>query len=305
MRNYIFKRLLHSIFLLFGVTLIVFIVVHLSGDPTALLLPPDATKEDIATLRHELGFDKALYVQYLEFLKGILHGDFGLSIRQGVPAFPIVLSHIPATAELTAAALIIALAFAIPIGVYSSVKPNSFTDNIGMIVVLLGQSVPAFWSGLMLIFLFTVTLHLLPAYGRGGFDNLIMPAVSLGFFSMARIARVTRSSMIGILGKDYIRTAKSKGLSDYLVTIRHAFKNAAIPVITMVGMEIGRLLGGVAIMETVFAWPGVGRLVIQAIYSRDFPVVQAAVFTLAMIFLVINFIVDILYTYLDPRVRYD
>ena len=305
MRNYIFKRLLQSIVTLIGVTVIVFIVLHLSGDPTALLLPEEATAEDIATLRHELGFDKPLYVQYLKFLKGILHGDFGLSLRHGQPSFHLVLSHIPATAELTAAALIIALVFAIPIGIYSAVKPNSFADNIGMIVVLLGQSVPAFWSGLMLIFLFTVTLHLLPAYGRGGFDNLIMPAVSLGFFTMARIARVTRSSMIGVLGKDYIRTAKSKGLSDYLVTIRHAFKNAAIPVITLVGMEIGRLLGGVAIMETVFAWPGVGRLVVQAIYSRDFPVVQAAVFTLAVIFLAINFIVDILYTYLDPRVRYD
>lgn len=167
-----------------------------------------------------------------------------------------------------------------------------------------GQSMPTFWSGLMLILLFTVTLNLLPAYGRSGLTSLIMPAVSIGFFSMARIARITRSNMISVLGKDYIRTAKAKGLTDHRVVIRHAFKNASLPIITLVGIELGRLLGGAVITETIFAWPGVGRLAIQAIYNRDFPVVQAVVFTLATIFLLINLIVDILYTYLDPRVRY-
>jgi ABC-type dipeptide/oligopeptide/nickel transport system permease component len=207
--------------------------------------------------------------------------------------------------ELAVAALAIALIVAIPVGILSAVKPNTLTDHIGMLVALLGQSMPIYWSGLMLILLFTVKLNLLPAFGRSGLASLIMPAVSLGFFSMARIARVTRSSMISVLGKDYIRTAKSKGLTDSRVIIRHAFKNAAIPIITLVGMELGTLLGGAVITETIFAWPGVGQLAIQAIYNRDFPVVQAAVMNLAVIFVLINLIVDILYTYLDPRVRYD
>jgi ABC-type dipeptide/oligopeptide/nickel transport system permease component len=173
-----------------------------------------------------------------------------------------------------------------------------------MVIALLGQSMPIYWSGLMLILLMTVKLNLLPAYGRSGVLSLIMPAMSLGFYSMARLARVTRSSMINVLGKEYIRTAKAKGLTDYRVIVRHAFKNASLPIITLVGMELGTLLGGAVITETIFAWPGVGRLAIQAIYNRDFPVVQAAVFTLGVIFVSINLVVDILYTYLDPRVRY-
>lgn len=303
--NYIFYRLIQSIVVLFGITLIVFIVVHLSGDPTDLLVAQGATAEDKELLRHEMGFDKPLYIQYLKFLKGAVHGDFGQSLRHGESALSLVFDRLPATIELTMVSLALALVFAIPIGVFSAVKPNSPTDNVGMIVVLLGQSMPIYWSGLMLILLFTVKLNLLPSYGRGGPLNLIMPAVSLGFFSMARIARVTRSSMINVLGKDYIRTAKAKGLTDYRVIIRHSFKNAAIPIITLVGMELGTLLGGAVITETIFAWPGVGRLAIQAIFTRDIPVLQAAIFILAGVFLLINLVVDILYTYLDPRVRYD
>jgi len=303
-KKYLLQRLLQTIVVLVGITLIVFIILHLTGDPTHLLLPLEATKEEITLFRHQMGFDKPLYAQYLHFLKGVIHGDFGQSLRHGQPALYLVVERLPATIELTVAALAIALAIAIPVGILSAVKPNTSTDHIGMIVALMGQSMPIYWSGLMLILLLTVKLNLLPAFGRSGLHSLIMPAISLGFFSMARIVRVTRSSMISVLGKDFIRTAKAKGLTNYRVIVLHAFKNAAIPIITLVGMELGTLLGGAVITETIFAWPGVGRLAIQAIYNRDFPVVQAAVFTLAVIFVLINLLVDILYTYLDPRVRY-
>jgi peptide/nickel transport system permease protein len=293
------------VIVLLGIMTIVFIIQQLTGDPTYLLLPPDATKEDIAIFRHAMGFDRPFYVQYFHFLKGVLHGDFGQSLRHAQPALYLVLERLPATIELTMAALMIALVVAIPVGIFSALKPNSLMDNIGMIVALLGQSMPIYWSGLMLILLLTVKLNILSAFGRSDLSSLIMPAVSLGFFSMARITRVTRSSMISVLGKDYIRTAKAKGLTDYRVMIRHAFKNAALPIITLVGIELGTLLGGAVITETIFAWPGVGRLAIQAIYNRDFPVTRAAVLILAVIFVLINLIVDILYTYLDPRVRCD
>lgn len=305
MKYYIFKRMIQSVFVLIGVSFIVFIMLHLAGDPTDLLLPMGATAEDREIIRDAMGFDKPLHIQYLEFLKNALHGNFGKSFRHEVPAISLVIERLPATIELTIAAMFIALIVALPVGIISAYKPNSIYDHFGIIIALLGQSTPIYWSGLMLILLFTVKLGILPAYGRSGFNSLIMPAISLGFFSMARIARMTRSSMMEILGRDFIRTAKSKGLTDKAIMIRHAFKNAAIPIITLVGMEFGTLLGGAVITETIFAWPGVGRLAIQAIYNRDFPVVQATVFVLAMFFLIINLIVDILYTYLDPRIRLD
>ena len=305
MRKYLLKRVLQLVIVLFGIATIVFIIQNLTGDPTYLLLPPDATREDIALFRHQLGFDRPILVQYLQYIISLLQGDLGQSLRHAQPALSLVIERLPATVELAFAALAIALCVAIPVGVLSALKPNSFMDHIGMSVALLGQSMPIYWSGLMLILLLTVKLNLLSAFGRGDFSNLIMPAVSLGFFSMARITRVTRSSMISVLGKDYIRTARAKGLADYKVILRHAFKNAALPIITLVGMELGHLLGGAVITETIFAWPGVGRLAIQAIYNRDFPVTRAAVLVLATIFVTINLIVDIIYTYLDPRVRYD
>lgn len=305
MKKYVAKRLLLLIVVLLGISLMVFLILRLTGDPTYLFLSPEATEEDIALFRHQTGLDKPLYMQYLLYLKDLLRGDCGKSLRHGQPALRLVYERLPATIELTMAAMGIALLIALPVGAISAVKPNSMIDHFGMIVALLGQSMPIYWSGLMLILLLSVKLNLLPAFGRGGLSSLIMPAVSLGFFSMARIARVTRSSMINVLGKDYIRTAKAKGLTNYEVTVRHAFKNAAIPIVTLVAMEFGALLGGAVITETIFGWPGVGQLAIQAIYTRDFPVVQAAVLNLAAIFVLINLIVDISYGYLDPRIRYD
>jgi peptide/nickel transport system permease protein len=300
---YILKRLFHSIFVLVGISLVVFIILHLTGDPAALLMPMDATPEQIAQFRKEMGFTDPVIVQYWRFFKGTLHGDFGNSFRHSQPALDLVLERMPATIQLTVAALVLALVIAVPVGIVSAIKRNSFLDHIGMTGALLGQSTPVFWLGIMLILIFSVTLQWFPSSGRGEIQHLVLPAVTLGMFSMARTARMMRSSMLEVLGQDYIKTAKAKGLAPSMVILKHALKNASIPVVTIIGMELGTLLGGAVITETIFAWPGVGRLAVQAIYNRDYPVVQAAVFILASIFVLVNLIVDIIYTYLDPRVK--
>jgi ABC-type dipeptide/oligopeptide/nickel transport system permease component len=300
---YILKRLFHSIFVLVGISMVVFVILHLTGDPAALMMPMDATPEQVAQFRKEMGFTDSLPIQYWRFFKGTLLGDFGNSFRHSQPALGLVLERMPATIQLTFAALIIALMIAIPVGVVSAIRRNSILDHIGMTGALLGQSMPVFWLGIMLILIFSVTLQWFPSSGRGEIQHLVLPAITLGMFSMARTARMMRSSMLEVLGQEYVRTAKAKGLAPQVVILKHALKNAAIPVVTIVGMELGTLLGGAVITETIFAWPGVGRLAIQAIYNRDYPVVQAAVFILASIFVLINLLVDIIYTYLDPRVK--
>ena len=303
LKYYILKRLFHSIFVLVGISLVVFIILHLTGDPAALLMPMDATPDQIAQFRKEMGFTDPLIVQYWRFFKGTLHGDFGLSFRHSQPALDLVLERMPATIQLTLAAMIIAMIIAVPVGIISAIRRNSILDHIGMTGALLGQSTPVFWLGIMLILVFSVTIQWFPSSGRGAIEHLVLPAVTLGMFSMARTARMMRSSMLEVLGQEYMKTAKAKGLSPRMVILKHALKNALIPVVTIVGMELGTLLGGAVITETIFAWPGVGRLAVQAIYNRDYPVVQAAVFLLAAIFVLVNLLVDILYTYLDPRVK--
>jgi peptide/nickel transport system permease protein len=302
-KSYILKRLFHSIFVLVGISLVVFIILHLTGDPAALLMPMDATPEQVAQFRKEMGFTDPLVVQYWRFFKGTLHGDFGISFRHSQPALDLVLERMPATIQLTAAAMVIALVIAVPVGILSAIRRNTILDHIGMTGALLGQSTPVFWLGIMLILIFSVTLQWFPSSGRGDIWNLVLPAVTLGMFTMARTARMMRSSMLEVLGQEYMKTAMAKGLSPGMVILKHAMKNALIPVVTIVGMELGTLLGGAVITETIFAWPGVGRLAVQAIYNRDYPVVQAAVFILATIFVLVNLAVDIVYTYLDPRVK--
>ena len=303
MKFYILKRLFHSIFVLVGISLVVFIILHLTGDPAALLMPMDATPEQVAQFRKEMGFTDPVIMQYWRFFKGTLRGDFGQSFRHSQPALDLVLERMPATIQLTFAALFLALVIAIPVGIISAIKRNSILDHIGMTGALLGQSTPVFWLGIMLILIFSVTFQLFPSSGRGEIEHLVLPAITLGMFSMARTARMMRSSMLEVLGQEYIKTAKAKGLAPWIVILKHALKNASIPVVTIVGMELGTLLGGAVITETIFAWPGVGRLAIQAIYNRDYPVVQASVFILASIFVLVNLIVDLIYTYLDPRVK--
>jgi peptide/nickel transport system permease protein len=303
MRTFLFRRLLQSLVVLFGVSFVVFGILHLTGDPALVLLPPDASSEDVRRFREVMGFNDPFLVQYGRFLKGALQGDFGQSVRHGEPAFGLVVERMPATFELAGAALVLALCLAIPAGIVSAVRRNTALDYLATVVALFGQSLPTFWLGIMLILLFSVQFHLLPSSGRGTLEHLILPAVTLGLFTTARITRLTRSGMLEVLNQDYIRTARAKGVSDPPVVWKHALKNAAIPIVTIVGIELGTLLGGSVITETIFAWPGVGRLSVQAIANRDYPVVQAAVFLLASTFVLVNLMVDVLYTYLDPRIR--
>jgi ABC-type dipeptide/oligopeptide/nickel transport system permease component len=303
MKGYLARRLFQSALVLFGISFVVFFILHLTGDPALVLLPPDATAEDVRQFRDAMGFNDPFFVQYARFLRGALHGDFGQSVRHGEPAFGLVVERLPATFKLSGAALLIALCLAIPAGIVSAVRRNTLLDYVSTVVALLGQSMPTFWLGIMLILVFSVQFHLLPSSGYGTLQHLVLPAVTLGLFTTARITRLTRSGMLEVLNQDYIRTARAKGVGDRPVVWKHALKNAAIPVVTIVGIELGTLLGGSVITETIFAWPGVGRLSVQAIYNRDYPVVQAAVFLLATTFVVVNLVVDLLYAYLDPRIR--
>jgi peptide/nickel transport system permease protein len=303
MKVYLFRRFLQSLLVLLGVSFVVFGILFLTGDPALILLPPDASIEDIAKFRAQMGFNDPFLVQYWRFLAGALRGDFGQSVRHGEPAFDLVMERMPATFELSGAALALALCLSIPAGIISAVRRNSVLDYISTVVALLGQSMPTFWLGIMLILLFSVQFNILPSSGRGGWQHIVLPAVTLGLFTTARITRLTRSGMLEVLNQDYIRTARAKGVANPPVVWKHALKNAAIPIVTIVGIELGTLLGGSVITETIFAWPGVGRLSVQAIYNRDYPVVQAAVFTLAATFVLVNLVVDVLYTYLDPRIR--
>jgi ABC-type dipeptide/oligopeptide/nickel transport system permease component len=322
MTGYLVRRLWQSLLVLFGISIIIFTILHLTGDPAVLLMPPDATKEDIDNFRKLMGFNDPLFfrwppweylnppwrfatdTQYGRFFVGVIQGDFGNSFRHQQPAMSLVMERMPATIQLTLTAMAIAVCVAVPVGILSAVRRNSVLDHAGMVLALLGQSMPVYWLGIMFILLFAVRLNLLPAFGAGSWQHLILPAITLGAFSMARIARLTRSSMLEVLGQEYVRTARAKGLSELRTVLKHGLKNAAIPVVTVIGLDMGTLLGGAVITETIFAWPGVGRLAVQAISYRDYPLVQAAVFTLALIFVLINFLVDILYTYLDPRVAY-
>ena len=304
MKSYILRRVWQAALVLFGVSIVVFMILHLTGDPAGLLLPPDASAEDVARFRKAMGFDDPWIVQYGRFLKGALHGNFGESLRHGEPALPLVLERLPATFQLAGAGLLLALCLAIPAGIVSAVKRNTVIDYISTVVALLGQAMPTFWLGIMLILVFSVRLNWLPSSGRGDLQHLILPAVTLGLFTTARITRLTRSGMLEVLSQDYIRTARAKGVSEQPVVWKHALKNASIPIVTIIGIELGTLLGGSVITETIFAWPGVGRLSVQAIFNRDYPVVQAAVFILASTFVVLNFVVDLAYTWLDPRIRF-
>jgi ABC-type dipeptide/oligopeptide/nickel transport system permease component len=303
MKVYLLRRFLQSLLVLFGISFVVFGILFLTGDPALVLMPPDATIEDIAKFREVMGFNDPFLVQYGRFLGGALRGDFGQSVRHGEPAFDLVMERMPATFELSGAALGIALCLAIPAGIVSAVRRNTLLDYVSTVVALLGQSMPTFWLGIMLILLFSVQLNVLPSSGRGGWEHMLLPAVTLGLFTTARITRLTRSGMLEVLNQDYIRTARAKGVANPPVVWKHALKNAAIPIVTIVGIELGTLLGGSVITETIFAWPGVGRLSVQAIYNRDYPVVQAAVFTLSATFVLVNLVVDVMYTYLDPRIR--
>jgi peptide/nickel transport system permease protein len=304
MGRYVAQRLVWSGFVLFGVATVVFVILHLSGDPTALMLPADARPEDAVRLRHAFGFDRPLPVQYLDFLWGAIRGDLGSSLRFQQPALGLVLERVPMTLLLAVSGLTFAIILALPIGILSAARRGTWIDSVGMTVALLGQSVPVFWLGLMLIMVFAVGLHWLPAIGGGGLDHLVLPTISLGMFSAAATARLLRAGLIEVLDQEFVRTARAKGLAERTVLLGHAVRNALIPVVTMLGVQFGALLGGALVTETIFSWPGMGRLLIQAIYNRDYPLAQAAILWLALIFVAVNLLVDLLYGVLDPRIRY-
>ncbi len=305
MSRYFFKRFLWSIFVLWGVTLLVFFAIHLpgGGDPSMLYLPLDVSREQLDAFRHAMGFDQPVHIQYFRWLGRAVRGDFGTSLRYSKAVFPLILERMPATLELALAAQIFALVLSFPLGVMAAVNRNSIYDGLTMLGALLGQSMPGFWQGLMMILLFGVVLRILPISGREGPKHLILPAITLGTFFLARDTRLMRSSMLEVLSQEYITTARSKGLNERTIIWRHALKNAMIPMVTMVGMDFGALLAGTVVTETVFAWPGVGRLIFMAINQRDFPLIQAAVFLIAVIFVATNLLVDLSYTFLDPRIR--
>lgn len=283
-------------------SVIAFGLTHLSGDPAALLLPPSATPDDIALFRHEAGLDRPLAVQYADFLAHAVRGDFGRSIRHDEPAMGLVLERLPATIELGASAFVLTLAVAVPLGILAAVRRGSVLDQASLLLSLVGQTFPTFWLGIVLIIVFAQDLRWLPASGRGTPANLVLPSITLAVFSIAIVTRLLRSSLIEILSLEYIRTARGKGLGERTILLRHALRNAALPVVTVVGLQVGALLGGAVITEEVFAYPGMGRLAIQSIANRDFAVIQAFVVLTATIITLANLVVDLLYAWIDPRV---
>jgi ABC-type dipeptide/oligopeptide/nickel transport system permease component len=303
MKRYLATAVVHALAVALGVSMLSFVFMRMSGDPVMLMLPPDATHQQIEDFRERMGFNDSLAAQYVRFLGGAVKGDFGQSLRHQQPSMGLVLERLPATMELAAAGMVLARLGAIPVGIASARRRGSFVDYLGMGGSLLGLSMPNFWVGIVGILIFSVHLRLLPTGGRGTWLQLILPAFALGSYLMALIARLTRSGMLEVLSQDYVRTARAKGLSERLVVWRHALRNTLIPLVTVVGLQIGELLSGTVVIETVFAWPGVGRLVVQAVFQRDYPLVQAAVFVLAMTFVGVNFLVDVTYRFLDPRIR--
>ncbi|MDP9371540.1 MAG: ABC transporter permease [Chloroflexota bacterium] len=305
MLRYVVKRLLLAIPVLLGVTFVMFLIALITpGDPAVILLGERATPEELATLREQLGLNDPWYQQYFDYVSKAARGDFGTSYRSRTPVFEELMDRFPNTVQLTVAAMAVALLIGIPLGVLSAVKQNTLIDRFAIIFAMLGSSMPVFWIGLVLILIFSLRLNLLPASGKGGIDNLILPATALGVGAAALIARITRSSMLEVLRNDYMRTAHAKGLRERVVVLRHGLGNALIPVVTVVGLQFGALLGGAILTETVFAWPGIGRHIVQAIGQRDYPTVRGGVLLVAMTFVIINVLLDVLYAYLDPRIKY-
>lgn len=305
--RYLTKRFLEYLVVLFGVTMIIFVISRMSGSPVAIMAGMDASEATREAIRQQLGLNEPIYVQFLLYLQDILHLEFGESIvmASGTPAAELVLNRIPDTLKLTAVAVVFAFGIGVPVGVVSAIKQGEYADMFGMTFTLLGQSVPSFWVGLLLILYVALPTGLFPVSGAGTPRHLILPGLTLSFFMMASIARLTRSNMVDILDEEFIKTARSKGIKEYTVYLSHALRNAFIPVLSYAGVQAAYLLGGAVITEQIFAYPGMGRLAIQAILSRDFPVIQAVVFFSAIIVILTNFAIDLAYLKLDPRISYE
>ncbi len=306
MRRYVLRRIGLLVPVVLGVVTVVFLIVHLiPGDPVEIMLGEQARAVDREALRHEMGLDKPIHLQYVAFLKGLVRGDLGHSLHTKQPVLTSIASRLPATIELAAAAMAVALLLAIPLGLLAAYKKDSVVDQGSMLFALLGISMPNFWLGPLLIIVFSLKLGWFPVSGRGSLAHVVLPAITLGTAMAAILTRMTRASMLDVIQSDYITTARAKGVRESLVVLKHAFRNALIPVVTIVGLQIGGLLAGSIITETIFAWPGIGRLTIQAINARDYPLVQGCVLIIALGYVLVNFATDLLYGLIDPRIRYE
>ncbi|MBI5877264.1 MAG: ABC transporter permease [Chloroflexi bacterium] len=306
--RYVLRRLLQTIIVVFGVSIVAFGMTYLTGDPTEVILGAGAdqmTVQQIEEFRVKMGFDRPWYVQYVDFAAKALRGDFGYSFVRHQPAYQVITERLPATIQLSAFAMVISVLFSIPLGVISATRSNTLLDYLVTIVALIGQSVPSFWLGILLILFFGVTLKWLPISGSGSWEHLIMPGITLAAFSIARNMRLTRAAMLEVMQMDFVRTARGKGISENRVIYNHVLRNSLLPIVTAIGLQMGFLLGGSVITETIFGWPGVGREIVAAIGSKDFYVVQAGVIMLALIFTGVNLSVDLAYGWIDPRIRHE
>ncbi len=304
MQRYLVRRLVLAVITLLAVSLIIFILSRSAGDPVSLMLDEYSTQEDIDRMMAKLGTDKPYYQQYFIFLQNAVRGDLGDSIKEGRPVRDVILERLPATLYLGATAFIVSLLVGIPLGILSSVKRGSLVDQVGKIVALLGQSAPPFWLGIMLIIFFSVSLRFFPTSGRENWDSIVLPAVTLGWYYAAANLRLVRSAMLDVLDSEYIKLARAKGVPYWGIVMRHAFRNALIPPLTFAGVTLGALVTGSLVVETVFAWPGLGKLAIDALYAFDYPLLQGVVVVFTLLYVLVAFTVDILYAYIDPRIRY-
>ena len=303
MGRYVIKRLIQTVFVLFVISTFVFLLLRAVGDPARLMVSPESTLESIDDLRRKLGLDRPLIEQYGSYMYGIIRGDFGNSYTYDRPALELIKMHIGPTLQLTLVSLLISVPMGLILGCISAIKRYSIFDNVATVLAVFSRAIPSFWLGIMMILVFSIRLKLLPPSGYGNPRQILMPALALGTSMAAVVARLTRSSMLEVLGSDFIRTARGKGLKEKIVIIRHALHNALIPVVTIVGLQMGNLLGGSIIIETIFAWPGIGNLLVESINEFDFPVIQATVFIIAVFFVIINLITDFTYVLIDRRIR--
>ena len=305
MHRYILTRLFYASISLVLLSVTIFVMIRITGDPVVLMADPGAKEEDLQALRIDLGLDKTYVEQYIVFISKLIRGDFGKSFMYRVPVFELYLQRLPASMELAGAALAVSVMLGIPIGIFSAVRVNTWLDSFGTVFANLGLAMPSFWIGIMFMLIFAVNLQWLPVQGSGTFKHIIMPAVALGWVFTAANMRLARSAMLEVLGSEYIKLARLKGLPEHLVIVKHAFKNAVIPVLTFACINFALLMNGTVVVESIFAWPGIGRLLYEGISSRDFPVVQATVLLGGVMIIIVNLFVDILYAYIDPRIRYE
>ncbi len=303
MSRFFGRRLLQGLFSILGASIMIFVISRLSGDPIVMMLPNDAPLSLIEEMRRNLGLDRPLWVQYLIFVQHAVVGDFGNSYRWKMPALQLILERLPATIELAVCGLLFSVMVAVPVGVMSAVNRGGWVDRVGRVFAMLGQAMPAFWVGLLLILLFAVRLNWLPAFGYGSASQFVLPAIALGWYPVAAQTRIVRSAMLDVLDSDHIRLSRALGTPEGLIVWKYALRNAAVPLLTMLGVYFAAMLGGAFVVETIFAWPGVGRTVVEAVFARDFPVVQAGVLFTSILFVISNLLVDVSYGLVDPRIR--